>query len=383
MSTAPTALAPAPARIAALDGLRGLAIAMVLVMHCYVIVPTVEGSVLHDGLKSACSLFFSGVDLFFILSGFLIGGILIDNRDSPSLLPAFYIRRFARIIPLYAILLLSFLACRQISSLTALNGGHYFTSPVPLWSYFVMGQNIAMSWVRDVGSYWITPTWSLGIEEQFYLLMPFVVGRITTRALAYVCVVSLIACPMLRIAALLLSGNSVAATFLLPMRADSLLAGLLCAIVVRNARILELLRQHRSLLFALLITLAAFLALLSARSFTAGSPLIVSAGDSVIVLFYSGLLLWVLAFPTDRLARTFSFRPLCGLGVISYFVYLFHQPVHMLMHWAARGLPPTHEDWRGGALTLLSLLATFLLGALSWHFLETPLLKLGRRWSYA
>ena len=120
-------------RIAALDGLRGIAVLMVVVLHYYVIVPGPEGSRLHDSLQHAGSLFFCGVDLFFVLSGFLIGGIVLDNRDSPALLPAFYARRFFRIVPLYVLLLASFFICREIPGLNQTNRGTYFTSSVPDW----------------------------------------------------------------------------------------------------------------------------------------------------------------------------------------------------------------------------------------------------------
>ncbi|MEY4940914.1 MAG: Acyltransferase family [Verrucomicrobiota bacterium] len=75
-----------PSRFAAWAGLRGLAVLLVIVMHCHVATPTLEGSMLHDGLKRVFCLSFCGVDLFVFLSGLLIGGILLDYLDSPRLL---------------------------------------------------------------------------------------------------------------------------------------------------------------------------------------------------------------------------------------------------------------------------------------------------------
>ncbi len=372
-----------PPRHAALDGLRGIAILMVLVMHCYVIVPTPEGVAMHDGLKRACSLFFSGVDLFFVLSGFLIGGILLDHRDAPNLLSGFFARRFFRIAPLYALLLVTYFFARELPGLGAMSGGAYFDSPVPLWSYFTMLQNISMSSAGHVGNYWLSPTWSLGIEEQFYLLMPFAVRQLTRRTLIYACLLAFVACPMLRLSALLFAGNSVAATFLLPMRADSLLAGVLCAATLRDPAVCAFLRRHRPLFGASLVGLVLFLGVLSSRGLSAGSPLMVSVGYSLVTTFCAGVVLWPLLFPAGAFATALGAAPLRAVGGISYFIYLFHTPILFGVHWALRQQPPLHHDLAGIAITLLALGATFLLGALSWKCLETPLLRIGRRFTYA
>src|SRR5262249_44795416 len=152
----------------------------------------------HQCLQRAGSLFFSGVDLFFVLSGFLIGGIVLDHRDSASLLPAFYARRFFRIIPLYALLLVSFFVCRELPGLSQTNRGLYFTSTVPEWSYLCFTQNIAMAVKRDIGPYWLGVTWSLAVEEQFYLLAPLALLRLTTRQIVIGCVALIVASPIVR-----------------------------------------------------------------------------------------------------------------------------------------------------------------------------------------
>lgn len=378
-----SALTVHAARIPALDGLRGIAILMVLVMHCYVIVPTQPNIAALDLLKLACSLFFVGVDLFFVLSGFLIGGILVDNQRAPRLLSAFFARRGFRILPLYAMLLLSYFVCREIAALAAIKSGAYFTSPVPLWSYFGMVQNNAMGWFGNVGNYWLSPTWSLGIEEQFYLLMPLLARRFGTRGLVYAAVLAFVLCPLLRLTALLYTGNTVAATFLLPMRADALFAGVLSAVIVRHGPTVQLLRRHRPLLGTMLLVLAAFLAVLTSRFMTAGAPLVVCVGYTVAALFFAGSVLWVVLFPDSFTARLCSFGPLCAVGVVSYFVYLAHTPVFFAAHWLARGQSPIHLDWTDAAVTVLALSLTVTLAALSWRWLEAPLLRLGRRFTYS
>lgn len=369
-------------RFTALDGLRGIAVILVLVMHYYVAVPTLEGGAWHDGLKRAFSLSFCGVDLFFVLSGLLIGGILLDFRDSPQLVPTFYRRRFFRIVPIYAVLLASFFIFWRLPELSAIGNGAYFESSVPAWTYFGMLQNVAMSSARNVGSYWLGPTWSLAVEEQFYLFMPFLVRHLSRRALAYVCVVAFVLCPLLRVTALLHGENLLAAVFLLPMRAEGLLGGVLCAIALRDARILDVLRAHCRLIGWLIAALGAFLALFCSLNLRAGSALMASFGYSIVSLFFVGVVLWVMLFPEGKAARALSLKPLCAMGLISYFVYLFHNPTLFTLHGLIRHQPAMHFDGMGAGVTLLALALTVVLGGLSWRLFESPLVKLGRQRGY-
>ncbi len=123
-----------PPRYPELDGLRGIAILMVVAYH-YELAP-----------------FLSGVDLFFVLSGFLLGGILLDKQDAPNYFKAFYARRFCRILPLYFVCLLVFLILLPLTLGWLGEDPHYFEDwskemplgdPLPLWSYFTFTHNFA------------------------------------------------------------------------------------------------------------------------------------------------------------------------------------------------------------------------------------------------
>ena len=102
-------------RIKELDGIRGLAILMVLILHYFyqLSLGSVDNGSLLVHLHNFTHWFWSGVDLFFVLSGFLIGGIIIDNRESKNFLQVFYIRRALRILPAYSLLLIAFYALRS------------------------------------------------------------------------------------------------------------------------------------------------------------------------------------------------------------------------------------------------------------------------------
>src|SRR6185295_11306827 len=134
--------APSEKRISELDGLRGLAI--LLVVFCHFVtgaIAEVEGG-LARFIRSASVLSWSGVDLFFVLSGFLIGGILLDHRHARNYFKTFYVRRFCRIIPLYFVFLgiLLFLQWFLARDSSAPWFNHLFRSDVPFGAYPTLTQ---------------------------------------------------------------------------------------------------------------------------------------------------------------------------------------------------------------------------------------------------
>jgi peptidoglycan/LPS O-acetylase OafA/YrhL len=371
-----------PTRIAALDGLRAIAILLVVAGHYCASVPIPAGATGLDWLRRVTSLGYSGVDLFFVLSGFLIGGILLDQRAAPRLLPAFYARRFFRIVPLYLLLLASFFAGREIPGLGAINRGTYFVSAVPLGTYFCFGQNIAMAWTQDIGPYWLGVTWSLAIEEQFYLVAPLFIRRFSRRPVMWACLVVIGLSPLLRLMALYHAQNACAAVFLLLTRADGLMWGVVCACLMRDEATRVALRRHGALLATLIAAGGVFFAIASLQRLGADSPPMLTWGYSLLSAWFAAMVLGVLIFPTAAVTRRLGWRPLAAIGITSYFIYLFHTPIWYLLHWFFFHLPPLHVRWQAGAVTLLALAVTFAAAAVSWRWLERPLLKIGHRVSY-
>jgi peptidoglycan/LPS O-acetylase OafA/YrhL len=370
-------------RVRALDGLRGVAILLVLLVHFCTQVPTPSGAGALELLRRACSLGYAGVDLFFVLSGYLIGGILLDHRTSSRLLPAFYARRFFRIVPLYGLLLASFFAARAIPGLSQMNHGAYFQSTVPTWSFLVFGQNVAMAWQRDIGPYWLGATWSLAVEEQFYLLMPLVAQRLAPRQLPRVCLGAMVLAPVLRCIALQHAQNGPAAIFLLPMRPDGLLAGVWCACLVRDPAAVAGLRRWRGVGAAVIGALGAVYIGASFWNLPADSLPIATFGYTLFAVLFAALLLEIVVHTDGRAARWLSGRSLAAVGVTSYCTYLFHAPIWYTLHWALLRRPPLHGDWTAGAVTVLAVAATLGAAAASWRWFEGPLLRWARRFSYA
>jgi len=381
-SAPPSIILPSPGRLAPLDGLRGLAVLAVVILHFYVAPPVLDTDRVHHLFQRLFSLSFLGVDLFFVLSGFLIGGILLDHRSAPNLLPVFYARRFFRIIPIYLLLLATFLVGRNVPGLSAVNYGTYFWSTVPIWPYFTFTQNIFMALHRDIGPYWLGPTWSLAIEEQFYLVIPLLVQRLTGRQLALACVALILVAPPLRLTAVLRAENNLAAIFLLPTRADALPWGILCALFVREARCRDWLLAHRRFFAGTIAVGLIGLVGLSLQNYEAASWQICAFGYTTCNVVFAALLLYVVVLPDSRPARMLSLPWLCGLGLISYFVYLFHTPVLYFLHWVFLNRPPLHWTGQAWAVTWLSAVVTLALGWFSWRFLEGPLLSLARRSNY-
>lgn len=153
-------------RIPELDGVRGIAILLVLLWHFTgMLVDPSQGDVQYLAWRY---LIFgrTGVDLFFVLSGFLIIGILVDNRDSPNYLTTFYARRALRILPPYLILVG---ACWLLFKVLNARAEAYFGRELPLWSLLTFTQNWVMASTNSYGATLSGGTWSLAIEEQFYL----------------------------------------------------------------------------------------------------------------------------------------------------------------------------------------------------------------------
>ena len=144
-------------RIPELDGIRGVAILMVIVWHYFY-------SQIHPARHSVLamsaipfSLCWSGVDLFFVLSGFLIGGILVDSRESANFFRIFYLRRVCRIAPIYVLLLMTF----GLAYLLSGSDGRFswlLGGPLPALSYVTFTQNILMGLRGTFGATWLAPT---------------------------------------------------------------------------------------------------------------------------------------------------------------------------------------------------------------------------------
>lgn len=362
-------------RIAFIDGLRGIAALLILQAHWIGIgVPAEYGTPLH-WFKRAFVLSGSGVDLFFVLSGFLISGILIDHRTSPNLLRVFWIRRSLRILPLFAVFLAVFLLLsRGPDPLLAANSH-------PFWAHALFLSNIWMAITNAWDASFLSMSWSLAIEEQFYLVLPFVVLGTPPRYLRGVAIATIVGTPFLRLAVWACSpaSFSMAAHALMPCRADAFAVGLLIACEMRREKPFWS-SLPLSRLWLAGAGLALVLAWLTVRNEWSGSLIYCLVGYTALACFYGWCI--VLSLRVAGAAKVFAWPPLRWVGRHSYFIYLFHGCVAIVTHHiAARWLDV--QDWSAGMQLLAATLLLVTLSAASMRWFEGPLLKHGRLFPYA
>jgi peptidoglycan/LPS O-acetylase OafA/YrhL len=357
-----------PRRIPELDGMRGLAITLVLVLHYFVEILRQTDIPWVRTIVRLSSLSWSGVDLFFVLSGFLIGGILLDAKSSPSYYKTFYRRRFFRIVPLYAILTTLFIVGVWLVPANAPRALiNIFNGSVPLWAFPFFLQGVFIALHGSFGSAWMGITWSLALQEQFYLLLPVAIrGLNKNKAVAWMASGMIVAAPICQAILQHFPNTEVAIYTLFPCRADTLGWGLLIAVAFRNEAAWAWICGHRRDVVALFAVLGVGIISLALRD---------QRVYSWMAAFYASLLVLVLTKPSTILARTFRSSVLTWMGTRAYAVYLFHSGMLYLIHFIVFGESPRLVDFKTTCVTLISLAMVLVLSSLSWRFLESPLIR--------
>jgi len=359
-----------PARLDALDGLRGFAILAVVAFHAMFLDVGLLGAVRPaptDLYPTFALLGWCGVDVFFVLSGFLITGILLRTKGAPGYFRNFYARRVLRIFPLYYLVvgLLLFALDRPA------------TTGAEKASYLLYYQNVRYALC---GEGTLDParliTWSLAIEEQFYLVWPTVVWLCSRRALARVCIATIVVATALRLG--LLAGGLQTTHFLTPCRLDTLAAGALLALVPPPPRWLGV--ACAWLGFGGLLAIAR----LTGASFPPAIPM-QRWGLLAALAFAVGLL--TLARQPGLVASVCRFASLRALGQVSYCVYLVHFLVLDVLTRGVLALPDGTKQTIASVLPaqaiaallgLCCLCGSWLVAAISWRLFEAPILRLKR-----
>jgi peptidoglycan/LPS O-acetylase OafA/YrhL len=369
LSTGGKASLPGAQHVPELDGIRGLAILLVLVWH-YAVDQTWGSWIARVGM-----LTWSGVDLFFVLSGFLLGSILIRYRGGERFYAAFYARRACRIVPLYALLLLLYVLSAA-SLRDPANPGHawLFGNAMPLWTYATFTQNLAMAFANTSGAHFLGITWSLAVEEQFYLVLPLLIAFAPLRALPWLLAALIVIAPLLRVVA---AAHDVDAFVLMPARMDSLLGGVLLACLLSEASTRRWLEARSRFLKWLLAIFLLGLAILTLERRALGV-----LDHTWLAGLYTVLVAIAVVDRSGAIPRSLRVRWLAGLGVISYGVYLFHQAVSGLLHSAVFARPPRIDSMASAALTLLALAITVTLALAARRLVEAPIIAFGQRVGY-
>jgi len=373
-------------RLIELDGLRGFALIMILVFHSV----SQEGE--HPvGTSLAClqrsiSMGWTALDLFFVLSGFLIGGILMDARDSPFYFKTFYARRFFRIVPVYfAWVLLYVLVAGLAADLVVKFSNSDRRPPLDfsIWSHFLFLQNSFDFHYFGFAGAWFGHLWSLAVEEQFYLVAPLAVRLVLPRYLKWVLVLVALLAILARLYFRFVHHMPVPMVFTRTLsRMDSLSIGMLAAILVRSENGRRWLEQNLAALRVILALLTMGVALFfffSYGSLTLGMQTI---GFTWMAAFYAAVLLLAVQNRSGWLAGFLRTPLLLELGSVSYCVYLVHLVANVTLHALLLHHSPRISTLSGLLVTVLAIFIAYGIAKLSWIYFEGPLQRRGHAFRY-
>ena len=365
------------ARVPSFDGLRGLAVLAVVCFHTLRITPN------HSWWTSVWAAIqessWIGVDLFFVLSGFLITGILLDSRESPHYFVNFYARRTLRIFPLYyAVLAVSLLIVPAAIGLTRLPMMYSRLLERQVWLWAYMANYLQAREPHTLPGF--GHFWSLAVEEQFYLAWPLVVYLTSRRKLLAICATICAFLPILRLVMLLHGSSTWALRQYTFTRIDTLLFGAIAAIALRDARV----RSRLSTLipyiaFAAVIALGAFGYPYGFLPFE--GPTMVVAGYSVLGILFAAVMFAIATGAAGRrLPGLLCTAPARWFGKYSYAIYIFHWPVAQGVRAVADRFPFFRAPQAAPvACYFVIVLATTSAAAwISWHCFESRFLRLKR-----
>lgn len=332
-----------------IDGLRGIAVLSVILFHYNI--PGLEGG-------------FTGVDIFFVISGFLIGSIILsDLGRSRFSFTAFYERRVRRILPaLYTVVLACFLFSFYFLNSTFLeNLAQTATTSVLFISNIYFYDTTGGYFAEVTGPNILLHTWSLSLEEQFYILYPPLIYLLYKYARKYIIHFILVIAIISLGGSIILTNDNEVFSFYLPFtRSWEFLAGVLLAGVnIPNSN--KILKEVFSLLGAAFI-IAGLVALNAHSVFPGYSALLPVAGTALLIKY---------ADHSFLLNRILCFRPLVFIGKISYSLYLWHWPVLIFSEYFI-------YDTLSLVNIIYLLLLTFLLSILSWRYVERPFRRKNR-----
>jgi len=353
-----------------LDGLRGIAIFLVLIHHFW---PRVGPLVRYHEIPH---LGWIGVDLFFVISGFLIGGILLDTLGDAHYYRNFYARRSLRIFPLYYL----FLVVMFIAVPMAEHGSYFRTSFLresgsPLW-YFLYQSNLREAILGHEPAYFLAPLWSLSIEEQFYISFALIVQKLGHVRLGRLLWGLILAAPVYRVLMfLLVPGNERIQYLSTPSRVDVISMGVLIALSFRLGRVTLSRRKAGWLAGGMIAVFITAFALGGMDRYTTFTRL---AGYSLVAVMFATIVLWAV-LNRGRTATSFlRFGPLCYLGKICYGVYLLQRPAEAAL---MKTLSVLHFRVNPGSFWLMpaKITVAILVASISWYVFEQRILRLKDR----
>lgn len=345
-----------------LDGVRGLAILLVVLFHLKI-----------PGMQMG----WSGVDLFFVLSGFLITSILLATRGSANYFSAFYARRVLRIFPLYFfILFVVFLVVLPVADRYSL--AHRAPIGDQLW-YWLYASN----WFNALGHniFYLSHFWSLAVEEQFYLIWPLLVFVFGSKLLGKTCLALIVGCFLLRVAFSINHPNTLLVQRATVFRIDALALGGLIAVLVATRGLVEKLSPYFR--FAGVVSALALAIIVGLKGSAQSAPMM-TVGYASLEFMAAYLVLFAVTHSGSSAlaARVLRFDALRALGKYSYGLYVLHYPIIVFVFAAEERLKSNSPRLVHIASVLLAAVASYMAALLSWALLEKPILRLKDNFRY-
>ncbi len=368
------------AHLPVLDGVRGLAILMVLLFH-FVSVP--PDGLIERAIFGVTNYGANGVELFFVLSGFLITGILYDSRNAPHYFRNFFMRRLLRIFPLYyGVLALLFLVAPLVPLLQGPTLDYLTDRQAWAWLYAV---NIYIAKDGEWSFSYLNHFWSLCVEEHFYLFWPLVVFLLARRprALIAVSLAASLGAMLARLTGSVLGLSWWTTYVLTPFRLDGLALGAFLAVTVRQPGGLDHLERALPRVVAVVGALLAVTFLWTRLASHQGLELVLPVRAALILMLLACLLVWAINAPEkSAISRFFCSRPMIFLGTYSYGLYVYH-------HFISYYLTSNHTDlelarWlgsHGAAVAIQAVIGasvSLALAYLSYELFEKRFLALKR-----
>ncbi|MEO7922342.1 MAG: acyltransferase [Chitinophagaceae bacterium] len=361
-----TTTSPTSRHYPALDGLRGVAILMVIFLHNF-------------GFMNYFFFGWLGVDLFFVLSGFLITDILLNSLGKPNFLRNFYMRRVLRIFPLfYLILIICLFILPNINSLK-LDASYYTDNQFWFWTYL---QNWLFIFKEPHGDKILLHTWSLAVEEQFYLVWPVTILLIRKpKILLGIVILALAVVLVARYMVWVYKVEDLAYSSLYTFtRIDGLCIGSMLALLLRVNP--GFLRKYTTVIVLLMAAVNfGFYFVNNQRGFSL--PYLAFVGYTTFAVLF-GILVHEAVTGKSRLINfLLDNRPLKFFGKISYGLYVYHWPVFMLLfpyfvELLAARMQLSFRIAETGSAVIVTVIAV-LVSWLSFHFFEKPFLGLKNR----
>ena len=340
------------------DGLRGVAIFMVMVHRLWP-----RDAVNRFGVAADAG--WIGVDLFFVVSGFLITRILLETRGEKGYFRNFYARRILRIFPLYYL----FVGTLFIVFPLAGNSEYLDHSGSPAWYLLFLG-NVPEGLLGYDPPYWLGTVWSLAIEEQFYLTFPLLVWWLGPTRLGPVLLGLMMLAPTVRLATMLAAPEQERIQYLFTLcRVDAIAAGCMIALVMRWKNVMAL----RGLAIVIACWAGA-IAVLGDLDRT--TPFGRVAGYSFVAIGFAALLVAVLTSRDRWWTRPLRFSPLRYAGRLCFGLYLLHRPADTFVTEIAN-----HYDIDADRISWIpiKIAVAFVLATGSWLVIEKPFLRLKRK----